>query len=120
MDVNETENQRFETLSWGLLFIWLGAWWGLLEDKVLPGGAGALGVGMILVGLNLARWLRGIPISILSSTFGALFLILGGMKLANVSMNCPCLQMPVYALFLIVLGGILLVREFMPARKTSI
>ncbi len=120
MDVNETENNRLETLAWGLLFIWLGAWWGILGDKVFPGGTGALGVGLILIGLNVARWLKGIPISILSSSFGALFLILGGMKLADVSINCPCLQMPVYALFLIILGGILLVREFLPLRRTSI
>ncbi len=120
MDRNETENRRFETLAWGSLFVWLGAWWGLLEGKGIPEGTGALGIGFILVGLNLARWLKGIPISILSSAFGALFLILGGMKLASVSLNCSCLQMPIYALFLIVLGGILLVREFLPVRKTSI
>ena len=120
MDGNETENRRFETFAWGLLFIWLGAWWGLLEGKFLPGGTGALGVGLILVGLNLTRWLKGIAISLWSSALGALFLILGGLKLANVSVNCPCLQMPVYALFLIVLGGIVLVREFLPARKTTI
>jgi hypothetical protein len=120
MDSNETGNRKFETLAWGLLFIWLGAWWGFLEGKALPGGAGALGVGLILVGLNLARWLKGLPVSILPSAFGALFLILGGMKLANVSLNCSCLQMPVYALFLIILGGILLVREFLPVRKTTI
>ena len=108
MDGNETDSRRFETLAWGLLFIWLGAWWGLLEGKFLPGGTGALGVGLILVGLNLARWFKGIPISILSSTFGALFLMLGALKLANVSLNCPCLQMPIYALFLLILGGIVL------------
>ena len=120
MDRNETENHRFETLAWGLLFVWLGTWWGLLEGRVLPGGMGALGVGLILLGLNLARWLKGIDISILSSAFGAFFLLLGSVKLANINLNCPCLQMPVYALFLIVLGGIVLLREFLPARKTSI
>ena len=119
MDGNDTEN-RFETLAWGLLFIWLGAWWGFLEGKVLPGGTGVLGVGLILVGLNLARWLKGIEINILTSAFGALFLILGGLKVAKVGLNCPCLQMPVYALFLIILGGIVLAREFLPVRKTSI
>jgi hypothetical protein len=120
MDSNETTNHRFETFAWGLLFIWLGVWWGILEDRFLPNGAGAVGVGLILLGINLARWTKGIQISILSSTFGALFLILGSLKLANVILNCPNLQMPVCALFLIILGGIVLVREFFPIRETSI
>ncbi len=120
MDSSETERSRFESLAWGLLFIWLGAWWGFLEGNVLPDGTGALGVGLILVGLNLARWLKGVEISILSSAFGMLFVLLGVLKLASIRLTCPCLQMPVYALFLIALGGIVLIREFLPARRPSV
>ena len=120
MDANETANSRFASLAWGLLFIWLGAWWGFLEGNVLPDGTGALGVGVILVSLNLARWIKGIDISILSSAFGLLFVILGSLKLAKVSLHCPCLNLPLYALFLMILGGIMLIREFLPARKPSI
>jgi hypothetical protein len=115
MEPIETKNQRFVTLGWGLLFVWLGAWWGFLENGLLPAGAGALGLGLILVGLNVVRWLKGVPINSLSSAFGALFLILGGMKLANITLDCPCLQMPVCALFMIILGGIVLVRALLPA-----
>jgi hypothetical protein len=120
MDSNETTDYRIETFAWGLLFIWLGAWWGILEDRFLPNGAGAVGVGLILLSINLARWTKGIQISTLSSTFGALFLILGSLKLANAILNFPNLQMPVCGLFLIILGLVVLVREFIPFRKTSI
>lgn len=81
MEPDEKDNRKFETLAWGLLFVWLGAWWGFLEDGVLPAGAGALGLGLILLGLNMARWLNEIPISTMSSAFGGLFFIMGGMKL---------------------------------------
>jgi len=116
MERIETDNRKFETLAWGLLLVWLGAWWGFLEDGFLPAGTGALGLGLILVGLNVARWFKGIPISTLSSSLGALFLILGAMKLAGRTLDCPCLQMPAFALFLIILGGIVLARELLPAK----
>jgi hypothetical protein len=119
MDANETGNRRFETLAWGLLLVWLGAWWGFLDSGILPGGSGALGVGLILLGLNIARWLNGIPISVLSTSFGALFLLLGLMKLADVARRCPMCNVNLFALFLILLGGIVLVREFLRVREIS-
>ena len=119
MDAIETGNRRFETLAWGLLFVWLGAWWGFLEDGILPAGSGAMGVGLILLGLNVARWLKDIPITVLSTTFGALFLLLGLMKLTDVARRCPMCNVNLFALFLILLGGIVLVREFLRVRETS-
>jgi hypothetical protein len=101
-----------------LLFVWLGAWWGYLEDgEIFAEGSGALGIGLILLGLNAARWFKGIPVNIVSSSFGALFLILGGSKLAGAALHCPVFEMPVFALFLIILGGMVLVREFLQARR---
>jgi hypothetical protein len=119
MDAIETENRGFEMLAFGLLLLWLGAWWGFLDSGILPGGSGALGVGLILLGLNMARWLKGIPISVLSTAFGALFLLVGLMKLADVARRCPMCNVNLFALFLILLGGIVLVREFLRVRETS-
>jgi hypothetical protein len=119
MNATENLNRRFETLAWGLLFLWLGAWWGFWDSGILPGGSGALGVGLILLGLNMARWLKGIPISVLSTSFGALFLLLGLMKLADVARRCPICSVNLFALFLILLGGIVLVRELLRVRETS-
>ncbi len=117
MDTVEMENRRFETLAWGLLFVWLGAWWGFLEGALLPAGSGALGTGLILIGLNAARWFKGIPVSTLSSAFGALFAIFGGVKLTGGALNCPVERIPIFALFLIILGTIVLVREFLSVRR---
>ncbi len=119
MDNIESGNRSLETLAWGLLFVWLGAWWGFLEEGILPGGSGALGVGLILLGLNVARWFKGLPLNIFSATFGALFVALGLMKLADVARRCPICDINVFALFLILLGIFVLVREFLPFGKPA-
>jgi hypothetical protein len=53
-------NRKYETIAWGAFFIWLGVT-NLLRG--LPEGTGALGIGVILLGLNLARYVRNIPTS---------------------------------------------------------
>ena len=118
MDTLENDNNRLETLAWGLLFLWLGLWWGFLEEG-FPGGSGSLGVGLILLGLNVARWLKGISVNVFSASFGVLFLILGGLKLARAARYCPDCDIPVFALFLMVLGAMVLVREFLQDRSQN-
>ncbi len=120
METVEKENQKFETLAWGLLFIWLGIWWGpLASSEILPGGAGAIGVGVILLGLNAARWLKGISINICSTTFGILFLILGTMKLACQALKLSPCEPSVLGIFFIIFGAVVLARELLRASKTS-
>ena len=60
MDNTRKLNRRYETIAWGTLLIWVGA-----RDLMpgLPTGTGMLGIGLILLGLNLARRLYDIPIN---------------------------------------------------------
>ncbi len=53
-------NLNYETLAWGALLVWWGIRW-LFE--FLPNGTGLLGTGLILLGVNTARWAKGIPIN---------------------------------------------------------
>jgi len=69
-----------ETWAWAALLIWLGVR-NLLA--FLPEGTGALGVGLILLGLNAVRARLDIPIKPLTSLIGGLALVWGGTKLAN-------------------------------------
>ncbi len=109
MNAVQTRNRDFEAMAWGALFIW----WGI--TAVVPGlpkGTGLVGIGLILIGLNIARWLNGISISVFSATLGVLALVWGGLELAGALLSLP-FELPVFAILLITLGVILLGREIL-------
>ena len=73
-----SKNRMFEAVAWGLLLIW----WGLADSDFglfpsLPAGAGWIGIGLILLGLNAARALNQIPVSGFTVTLGIFALALG-------------------------------------------
>jgi hypothetical protein len=104
MNNTQTLHRNFEAIAWGALFIW----WGITElVPSLPAGTGAIGIGLILIGVNVARWFTGIPISGFSLTVGILALVWGGLELAGVLLSLP-FELPVFAILLIVLGAIIL------------
>jgi len=106
-------NRNLETMAWGALFLW----WGITElFQFLPHGTGAIGIGLIFLGLNVARSLNGIPTSGFSTTLGILALVLGGLELASSVLRLP-FEIPVFAILLIVLGVILLARELLRSRN---
>ena len=113
MDNTRKLNRNLETMAWGVLFIW----WGITElFQFLPHGTGAIGIGLIFLGLNLARSLNGLPISGFSTTLGILALVLGGLELASSVLRLP-FELPVFAILLIVLGVILLARELLRSKN---
>ncbi len=67
-DVRES-NRRYELFAWGALFILFGI---INLVPGVPAGTGWLGIAIILMGLNLVRYLSKIPISIVSSTLGVI------------------------------------------------
>ena len=112
MDNLQTLNRRLEAIAWGAFFVW----WGITElFPSLPEGMGAVGIGLIWLGLNMARSLNGIPASGFTTTLGILALVLGGLELAGPILHLP-FELPVFAILLIVLGVIFLGRELMRAR----
>ena len=103
----QTINRYFESIAWGALFVW----WGILElVKGLPNGVGAIGIGLILVGLNIARALNRIPTSGFTTFLGLLALVWGGLELASVTIGLP-FEISVLPVLLIVIGMFTLVRE---------
>jgi len=106
-------NSSLETVAWGVLFVW----WGVTElVSVLPDGTGAIGIGLILLGLNVVRVLNGIPTRSLTTIVGILALVWGGVDLAA-SVLRPPVELPTFAILLIVLGAILLARELLRTRN---
>lgn len=95
-----------EAVAWGAFFIL----WGITELlPSLPKGTGAVGIGIILIGLNLARSWNGQPTSSFTTTLGILALLLGGLELARPLLNLS-FELPIFAILLLTLGLITLIR----------
>ncbi|MDE3088188.1 MAG: hypothetical protein KGJ80_02225 [Chloroflexota bacterium] len=99
-------NRRYETVAWGAFFILLGI---TNLFRGLPEGVGAVGIGFIFLGLNLARYLSQIPTSGFTSTLGVLAVVLGGADLLRDLVNLR-VDLPIFPLLLIAIGMIWLVR----------
>jgi hypothetical protein len=99
-------NFDFEAIAWGAFFIL----WGITEAfKSLPDGTVAIGIGLILIGLNAVRSWTGRPTSGFTTTFGILALLLGGLELARPFLHLS-FELPTFAILLLGLGVIVLVR----------
>ena len=104
MENTRKSNLDLGTIAWGALFIL----WGLTEMfKFLPKGTGAVGIGIILIGLNLARYWTGRPTSGFTTTIGILALLLGGLELASPFLHLS-FELPVFSILLLALGVIVL------------
>jgi hypothetical protein len=104
MENTSKSNLDFGTIAWGAFFIL----WGITEIfKSLPNGTGAVGIGVILVSLNLVRLWKGQPASGFTTTFGILALLLGGLELASPYLHLS-FDLPIFAILLLALGLIVL------------
>ena len=93
-----------EAIAWGVFFIL----WGITELlPPLPDGTGAVGIGVILIGLNLARLWKGQPTSGFTTALGVLAILLGGLELAHPYLHLT-FELPICAILLLTLGLILL------------
>jgi hypothetical protein len=88
-------DRQLEGISWALFLIMIGGLW-LIPN--VPGGLWLIGVGLIMLGLNVARYLKGIRVHAFSSVLGALALLLGVAELLG-------LGLPVLPILLIVIGA---------------
>lgn len=114
MENTQTLNQRLEAITWGLLFIWWGLrWWPLIA---LPEGTGLVGTGLILLGLNAARSLNGIPMKSGTTILGILALEWGALLAAGQILNLP-FEVPVFEILLISLGVIILAQVLLSTRR---
>jgi hypothetical protein len=104
MDNTRKSNLDFSTLAWGAIFIL----WGITGMFTsLPEGIGSLGLGFILLGINLARSKSGLPANGFSTTLGILALLLGIMELASQYLHLS-FELPIFPILMIALGLILL------------
>ncbi len=69
-------NKNLETAFWGLFLIMLGGQF-LLKNVNLPDGIWDVGIGLILLGLNAARYFNGLKMSGFTTFLGILALFGG-------------------------------------------
>jgi hypothetical protein len=116
MEQQQALNRRLEAIGWGAFFVW----WGVTElFQSLPEGIGAIGIGLILLGLNAVRSRNGICPSGFTTTLGILALVLGGLELVQLVLDLP-FELPVFGILLIVLGMIILARELEGKRPDNV
>lgn len=106
-----TLNERLESIGWALFLIMIGGI-GLVPDAMVPAGAWLIGVGLIMLGLNLARYVNQIPVSSGSLFLGALALIAGVTSVFGV-------DLPIFPIALILLGLSALSKFFLKNRLSK-
>jgi len=102
-------NKKLESVAWGLFLIMLGGF-ALVPANTIPKGVWSLGVGLIMLGLNAARYYYKLKMSGFTTFLGVLSLIGGIVELVGItSLNG--------ALLLIILGAYLIVKPWFDKRK---
>ena len=97
----ELLNRRLESFGWGLFLLILGVLW-LFPEGILPKGAWLIAAGVIMLGVNVVRYLNAIKLSGASLMLGFLALLFGVGEFMN-------LNLPFVAILLIAFGiGIIL------------
>jgi hypothetical protein len=102
-------NERLEMMGWGLFLIMLGGFI-LVPHTVAAKGFWSIGVGVIILGLNAARYFLKIKMSGFTTFLGVLSLIGGILQLLG-------LEAIEGAFLLIILGAFLLVKPWFDKRQ---
>ena len=107
-----TTGRTLTTLAWGLFFILIGGAWIYGETYHIDTGTViAIGVGLILIGLNLARSSIGIRISRFTLGIGILALLIGLAQYYGLRVNILAL--------IIILIGLFIIAEAIARKRTK-
>jgi hypothetical protein len=102
-------NKRLEQMGWGFFLIMLGGF-ALVPEDIVPRGAWSIGLGLIFLGLNLARYLNQIKMSGFTTFLGVVSLVSGVLELMG-------LYQAEGAILLIILGLYVLVKPYFDRRQ---
>jgi hypothetical protein len=102
-------NKRLEEIGWGL-FLLLGGGILLAPPELLPQGTWLIGAGIILLGLNGARYFYDVKAS-------GLTVILGSFAVAAGMGSVLGVKLPLFAVFLIIIGGSIILKSLFAAKS---
>jgi hypothetical protein len=102
-------NKRLETIAWGCFLIMLGGFM-FVPGEIIKGGWWSIGIGLIFLGLNAARYLSGMRMSGFTTFLGLVSVIGGVLDLVGMEgVNG--------AVLLIILGGYLILKPYFEKRQ---
>jgi hypothetical protein len=102
-------NKNLERIAWGFFLIMLGGFMFLPKDQV-PEGLWSIGVGVIMLGLNAARYFNQIRMSGFTTVLGILSVVGGVVQLFGVTGVEG-------AFLLIILGAYLVLKPWFDQRR---
>jgi hypothetical protein len=102
-------NKRLETIGWGLFLIMLGGF-ALIPETLVPKGLWSMGVGVIMLGLNITRYYFKIKMSGFTTFLGIVSLLSGITQLMGIH-NLDA------AILLIVIGAYLIIKPWFDKRQ---
>ena len=102
-------NKRFETVAWGAFLVMLGGFM-FVPEEIVKGGWWSIGVGLIFLGLNAARYFNGLRMSGFTTFLGIISVIGGVLDLFG-------MQGVNGAVLLIVLGAYLILKPYFEKRQ---
>ncbi len=105
------EGKRLDEIAWALVLIMTGALW-LAPKAMFPEGAWLAGLGLILLGLNAARRIRGVDTSAFGVAVGIVALAAGASRMAG-------LDLPLVPVLMIVLGIVFVLRAAIGSGKSE-
>jgi hypothetical protein len=80
---NAALNKRLETIAWGCFLILLGGFM-FVPEEIIRGGWWSIGVGLIMLGLNVARFFNGLRMSGFTTFLGLLSVVGGVLDLVDI------------------------------------
>ncbi len=102
-------NKNMETAAWGCFLIMLGGFM-FVPDSVVESGWWSIGVGLIMLGLNVARYFNKIRMSGFTTFLGIISVIGGALELTGMKGIDG-------AVFIIVLGGYLILKPYFDKKQ---
>lgn len=102
-------NKRLETVAWGAFLVMLGGFM-FVPEEIIKGGWWSIGVGLIFLGLNAARYFSGLRMSGFTTFLGIISVIGGVLDLVGMEgVNG--------AVLIIVLSGYLILKPYFEKRQ---
>ena len=99
-------DKRLDSIGWGLFLVMIGGLWLMPDGWGIPEDTWLIGTGVIILALTVARFLNNITIS-------GFWVVIGLLALASGLSDVFGLDVPVFAILLILIGAGIILRPLM-------